>query len=440
MYTISTVRLIVVVVSIGVGISLCSILPGCSSRSGDDFRAGVKSMEKGDIPRAISLLEKSVKKYPDSSGAMSALGIALYKAGRFEDSIVHLRKAVELDAGAVQPLEFEGYAQLALNKLPEARTAFQRAENIEPNNMRFKTAVAMVEMKGGNTRDAFRILMQVLDKEPNNAPALYNLAVLYRDRLSNRELAAKFFRKFLAVAPSDPHAAVAKDFLSPQTARVSPAEPLLKSARKAIASEDFDKAIEFFTAALKKDASNPDVLLEIAGFFDRINPDAKKAIEYYSKFRKLLPNDPRAQDALKRIDALTKSSAETAVKPSAAVVPSKKPAPVAGIAGREAETLFSLAQTYKGQGNLAMARDALSQAVRIKPEYVEASYEYADVCRGLKDNSSAITELNRILRVKPNFADAHYLLGVLYKEEGREDASKAHMAQHARLKKSASAR
>jgi Flp pilus assembly protein TadD len=60
---------------------------------------GATLFKQGDLPRAITELQRAAELAPYSASVHSDLGGALAQAGRFDDAAVQLRRALEIDPG-----------------------------------------------------------------------------------------------------------------------------------------------------------------------------------------------------------------------------------------------------------------------------------------------------------------------------------------------------
>jgi tetratricopeptide (TPR) repeat protein len=77
-------------------------------------------------------LEFVVRKQPKSYPALSELGFSLRKLGRFDDSLEAYDKALALKPGYAPAIEYRGEAYLELNRLAEARGAWEKLSNLDP--------------------------------------------------------------------------------------------------------------------------------------------------------------------------------------------------------------------------------------------------------------------------------------------------------------------
>lgn len=97
----------------------------------------------------------------------------------------------------------------------------------------------------------------------------------------------------------------------------------------------------------------------------------------------------------------------------------------------KAKALYNLALSYKHQDNKQTeARKALTKAIRIKPDYIEARFALA----GLRSNTDAgrkiaLDDLDKVLSLRPNFAPALFRKAAIYKDAGNRKAAYSHYLQ-----------
>ena len=423
-------------------------------------------VKAGKYADAIPLLEKIVENSPESATAWCNLGVCYLKEERMDDAVNALRKGVDLASGKPEAYEFLGSACLAAGKLDDAKDALMTANTISPGNPRILTALGAAELKAGKIKPAFAHTMEALDRDSAYAPALYNMAVIYRDSLKNNALAAKFFRRFLAAAPSDPRASEARGFLDPQaSAQESPAKALVEKAKRHMNEEDYDMALVALREALKKDPGYADAVWNMAILADNILGDSKEAFRSYEDFRKKFPNDKRSQQARQRAGELKAQLANSQTAPSEepkqaeiqadpGMVSKAGDALAAGAAwqakgdsakaeaffrraieldGSMAAAFYDLGVLYYRARNLDGAKAALEAAVELDKDYSNARYMLANAQYSLGDRISAAENLSMVLQQQPDFARAHYLLGTILAEEKELEASKVHFDLYAQL-------
>ncbi|HEX2854742.1 MAG TPA: tetratricopeptide repeat protein [Opitutaceae bacterium] len=79
------------------------------------------------------LFKTTVEKNPAAWMAHGNLGMMLSEAGRLDEALLHVRKAVELHPNAPEPANSLGHVLNLLGRAPEALSHFQRALALRPN-------------------------------------------------------------------------------------------------------------------------------------------------------------------------------------------------------------------------------------------------------------------------------------------------------------------
>jgi len=449
--------------------SLCCLLIvsalGCGGKGGSLAQA-LKLMEADACADAIPLLEAASISTPGSATVWCNLGVCYLQAGKAEEAIRALRKGVDLASGKPEAYEYLGRAYLAAGQYNDARDILVTANTIGPGSPRILTALGVVEMKAGNMKPSFSYTMEALDFDDGYAPALYNMAVLYRDKVKNKNLAERFFRRFLSAAPSDPRAEEARGFLSPEEAsNDGPAKGLVEKAKRDIENEDYDGALVALKEALIKDPGYEEAVWHMATLSDHVLNDPLKALRYYSDFKSKFPNDKRSQQAGRKCEEIRATLAqaervkkETAKSDDLAFDPEQvaeaQDALDAGckwqqkgdaakaesfyrraieLDARMATAYNNLGILYLASENFEGAKTALSTALQLNPDYVDSLYMLARAQHDTGDQVRAVKNLNSVLLKRPDFAKAHYLLGVILNEEKQLEAAKIHFERYAQL-------
>ena len=91
--------------------------------------------ENRDLDRALSLLVKADKLAPGQSYIVDSLAWAYFKAGKMDDALREIRRAVKLDEH-IDASIWEHYGDIAARAglTDEARTAYQKAIELKPAN------------------------------------------------------------------------------------------------------------------------------------------------------------------------------------------------------------------------------------------------------------------------------------------------------------------
>lgn len=439
---------------------------GCGGRDGSLIKA-LELVEQGNYEQALPVLESVSSRHSDNPSYWCNIGLCYWQTGDIEKAIEALRKGVDLASGSPQAYEYLGRAYIDAGMWTEAREVLLTANQIGPGSASTLTALGIAEMKSGRVKEAYVCFTEALVCETEYPPALYNLAVLYRDRIKNPQLAERFFRRFIAAAPSDARAAEARSFLNPEGARNdSPAKPFVEKAKRFIESEEYDSALVALKEALVKDPGDPEAVWHMASLSDHILGDAPGAAAYYDDFKSKFPNDKRSTQAERRSQDLKDSVAKSRriAEQTAKVVP-MLPDDTAQVAeAREAfsaaygwqekgdklkaaafykraveldvtmaESFYNLGLIYFSDRNLADARDVFARSVALDPGCHDARYMLARTQLEMGDSIAAVDNLNAVVRDRPAFAGAHYLLGVIMAGEKQLDAAMIHFERFAQL-------
>lgn len=243
-------------------------LAGCTEQPPGqrELEAGVRQIRRGEHNAALVQLQKSIAARPGSEQNLEAynyLGIAHWKLGRTQDAMEAfesarrlspiapeptynlgvlcaetadparalqlLKDAALMDEKDPRPLEYMGAIYTARQQWPEARRSLYAARSRAPTSARILTAIAIVEARTEPPETAISSLLNALGHDANYAPAFFNLGLIYRTRLNDREHATIYFRKFLDRVSTGPQADYARSALSegatPSGAALPPVAP-----------------------------------------------------------------------------------------------------------------------------------------------------------------------------------------------------------------------
>ena len=91
--------------------------------------------EDRDLDRALTLLMRANQLAPNQSYIVDSLAWAYFKAGKFDDALMEIRRAVTLDEHTDASI-WEHYGDIAarMGLKDEARTAYQKAMELKPDN------------------------------------------------------------------------------------------------------------------------------------------------------------------------------------------------------------------------------------------------------------------------------------------------------------------
>jgi tetratricopeptide (TPR) repeat protein len=438
-------------------------LCGCGRTTEETYVAAAgEAFELGDHRVAVDLLERAVLEYPNSASIQCNLGVAYWKSDRPDKALGPLMKAAVLMPKDPRPLEFVGQVLLSLEQWQDAIEILTRARELDPGSPRIPTAIAFAEYKQGRMQIAHDILMTVLDATPGYAPALYNVAILHRDRpvlpgaarvgLDNKTLAARYFQKYLDAGTDERRLKKARDFVAavresvkpptparkaaavtpstppvpPETVTVTPPtppepppappkvvpktaaspvppdkdDPVLVMARTAMEAARFDEALIMLKDAVRADPDRPDVQWELAVLYDKHLGHKDRAADAYRAFAQRFPDDPRSAGIRKR-------------------TPPAPPAPPPSRGVRDPEKALSVwgeGLKCHNAGDLDGAMAHYRQALKHDAVCINALYNLGLVYKAKGYLKEAEEQFRATLKAKPSMYKANYMLGVVYKD------------------------
>jgi Flp pilus assembly protein TadD len=134
-----------------------------------DLQRGMSLLAEGRHEEASAFLERALKKEPEFSRALLALGFARMEMGRLEDARKLFRKAIELD-----PRMHLAHVNLGLTFLREGKTGeavghFRRAVELDPLDPVPHHDLGIALLRQGNIEDALKSQKEAARLEPANA-------------------------------------------------------------------------------------------------------------------------------------------------------------------------------------------------------------------------------------------------------------------------------
>lgn len=441
---------------ISVLLTLLLLVSGCGRDSADALiDSGIESIRRGDYKSAASSLERAAKRDPASASAYCNLGIAYWRMDDADRAVSALTMAADLDGRDPRILELLGYVLGELGRWHEARAVLKRANDGLPDRPQVLAALARVEYHAGDLGSAREYLEKALDLAPTYAPALYNMGVLFGEKLQNPSAANQYFTQYLNLSGADPHAEKARAFLSrgkpkppppvdapspppavtpppapapapvPPPAAVTPAPPanddasedFVRRAGVAIGNEQFDEALVLLKMAIEKDPRNAEALWTLAVLYDKHLQDKERAAEAYASFAEAFPSDPRAASAQK-----TPPPVETP-KPPVPVAPKPPPPPAKPkelTSRQQAQKAWHEAVKQHSAKNWRGAIESYKRALAFDGKLSEAAYNMGLVYKIQGDLKNAQAAFEQTVSINPGMIKAHYMLAVVLRDQKKK--------------------
>ena len=273
---------------------------GCGGRSAEkEYSKAVAAWEKGDLVRARTLFEKSIRKTTGSekksialnqlglvlwklgeteaaadafskscnlaeslSGANLNSGIALFHAGRFDEAEMALNNVLGDDPKNPTAQTMLGLIKMQKRDWTAASLELSKIVNTNPRNPAGQNALALAELHKTRSSDAaIRRLKQTLVAHPDYAPAAYNLAVIYDLWQKNPSAAQGWYKQYLKKAgPDGSHIDVANQALArlgqgtraPQT-NPEEAPRFIAAGSRLHAEKKYSEAVAQYQKAIQAD-------------------------------------------------------------------------------------------------------------------------------------------------------------------------------------------
>jgi len=187
-------------------------------------------LAKGEKDTAMLLAKQATDANPKSAVAHRAMGLILLANGDDAASFVEFRKASDADPGDTTSRLNMGTVLLRAGAYQKAEEQYRAIVQVSPEDN--EAAIGLAASLRGEADaqhpqkldEARQLLEKVLDRDPHNISALFNLGLLHADFLKHPEAGAPYFKRFLSDAPSDhPMRAEAEKHLSAASTTSAPA-------------------------------------------------------------------------------------------------------------------------------------------------------------------------------------------------------------------------
>lgn len=269
------------------------------------FVLGASHAARGDARQAVQVLEPLVQAQPDWAIAHCELGLALGRAGRGEDAVVALRRAVALKPDLPQAWRALGDHLVATGDVQAADAAY--ASHIRFSTRDPQLLIAANALHENRIAEAEASLRAHLKQAPTDVAAIRMLAEVAA-RVGRHEDAEHLLERCLELAPSfhaarQNYALVLQRANKPMQAlaeieallKVDPANPGYRNLKAVVLCRvgDYAPAIELYAGILEEYPRNAKIWLSY-GHALKTAGLQERAIDAY---RKSLDHDPAFGEA-----------------------------------------------------------------------------------------------------------------------------------------------
>ncbi|MCC5806176.1 MAG: tetratricopeptide repeat protein [Opitutales bacterium] len=133
-----------------------------------DFLLASLQLQERQPDEAIRNYEEAIRKFPNFLRAYRNLGLALTQAGRYQDAIPHLVKAIELGDGDGNSYGLLAYCYLNVDRPRSALDAYRIAYVLRPENRDWKIGLAQALNLTGENEQAAAVLSELIEADPSN--------------------------------------------------------------------------------------------------------------------------------------------------------------------------------------------------------------------------------------------------------------------------------
>lgn len=128
---------------------------------------------RGDVNAAIASYRDALAQSPDDTALQSRLGATLVLNGQTKEGEELLRKVLAAQPYSAEAEHFLGRIDLERNQLDAARSHFERASRLEPNNGLYRMYVAWTALEANEMVNALRGLDEALKLDPTLGDAYW---------------------------------------------------------------------------------------------------------------------------------------------------------------------------------------------------------------------------------------------------------------------------
>lgn len=386
-----------------------------------------------DVQQGLQQLRVAVSLRPADVDANYNLGVLLIDEGHPEEAIEHLRRA-QAAGGSRPDVAFQLVrAELAANRLDEARKDGSKASQNLASDPAWQAAVGQLFLEHHQPGEAIAYLSRAHMLRPDSADLGRQLAAAYLE--SNQPDKALELVKAPQTA-EDYYLLAGADYLLRRY------EPAAKSAATAVNMDSSQPRYLLLEARIDQHLGRHDSALSLlenaiklapkwaepyysAGVSFYCEKRYTEAQKYLQESLELQPDSSRAffLYAVSLVSEGKEQAGETYLRKAVAINPGN------------AHFRYYLGEILIRQNRLPDAEAVASQAVQVDPNYAPLHYQLGKVLLRRNHPDGAARETEKAISLDPNLAEAYYQLMQAYNRLGEKEKSARAAAIFARLKK-----
>ena len=179
-----------------------------------EFERASSLSREGKAEESIAHLRKAIEFYPRYLMAYNDLGAQLLDLGKLADAEEALRHALSIDSGAFNPTLNLGILLFKNRKFVEARTMLEKAVSLQSQSPAARLYHGLALAATSETEQAEKEFTTAYDLGGHDyAVSLFHLGQLYMDR-GDRSRAREFFQRYLREAPNASNSAQVRKLIA----------------------------------------------------------------------------------------------------------------------------------------------------------------------------------------------------------------------------------
>jgi len=231
-----------------------------------------RNLEIGNIDAAKAILLSFTHQFPSFSYAYELLGYVLIQKECYEDAVISLTKASNLDDCRPSVYYYLGKCFCELDRTHEALSAFEYAIKLDDRYFEALHDLGLMRAQSGEYEISEGIFLKALNINPGSEETAYNLALVYQE-LNKVDQAIELFEKVIEIDPS---------FL----------DAIIRLASIYRIQQRFESALICYEQALKVDPNNADILNESGLLLQHLGR-YDSALIYFKRILEMLPKNEK---------------------------------------------------------------------------------------------------------------------------------------------------
>jgi tetratricopeptide (TPR) repeat protein len=343
--------------------------------------------QRGELPQAESIYRQIVDHEPNHADAWHLWGVAAHQAGRHEEAIAHIQRALAIGGPNANFLNHLGAAYASLERHQEAEDVFRQASSLAPNDPQVHYNLAALFNLRGNKAEAIESYRRAVALAPKFAEAQFNLGNLLRD------------------AGDFPGAEYC--FAAALAARPTYVKGALSLANMQLRLNKHTAAESTYRIALQVDPENVDAHYWLGSLLQSQQRLDEAAIELQAA----VVRNPRHLEAQNNLGCVFRAlgrpdQAEQCFRIALDAAPDFGP------------TLNNLGSVLHDRKDYLAAADLFRRAIAAQPEFVEAHNNLGTVYQDQKQFDEALKCYRRALELQPDSAEAQLNVGSVLQMQG----------------------